>query len=131
LALQQVGSCLRISCRQLRSSVTIEDDPQRHCRGRAERPKRVDFGEHIGKWSADMKLKISLVSLGLRDFSKALTFYRDGRGFPVHSYTEGEDFCILRLEGTWLSLYPRDNWQKTPQCLITELGLPASPLRTM
>jgi catechol 2,3-dioxygenase-like lactoylglutathione lyase family enzyme len=54
-----------------------------------------------------MKPKISLISIGVRDFAKSLTFYRDGLGFPVHSYTEGEDFCMLRLEGTWLSLYPR------------------------
>lgn len=55
-----------------------------------------------------MKPKISLIGLGVRDFSRSLAFYRDGLGFPVHNYTEGEDFCMLRLEGTWLSLYPRD-----------------------
>jgi catechol 2,3-dioxygenase-like lactoylglutathione lyase family enzyme len=54
-----------------------------------------------------MKPKVSLISLGVREFPKALTFYRDGLGFPVHNYTEGEDFCMLRLEGTWLALYPR------------------------
>ena len=55
-----------------------------------------------------MKPKIGLITLGVRDFSKALTFYRDGLGFPAHNYTEGDGFCMFRLEGTWLSLYPRD-----------------------
>jgi catechol 2,3-dioxygenase-like lactoylglutathione lyase family enzyme len=55
-----------------------------------------------------MKSKISLIGLGVRDFPRALAFYRDGLGFPVHNYTAGEDFCMFRLEGTWLSLYPRD-----------------------
>ena len=55
----------------------------------------------------DMKPKISLISLGVRDFPRALAFYRDGLGFPAHNYTEGGDFCMLRLEGTWLALYPR------------------------
>src|SRR5689334_20364791 len=55
-----------------------------------------------------MKPKISLISLGVRDFARSLAFYRDGLGFPAHNYAEGEDFCMLRLEGSWLALYPRD-----------------------
>jgi len=55
-----------------------------------------------------MKPNISLVTLGVRDFPAALAFYRDGLGFPVHHYTEGEDFCMFALEGTWLALFPRD-----------------------
>lgn len=55
-----------------------------------------------------MKPKISLVSLGVRDFAKSLAFYRDGLGFAAHNYQEGEDHVMFRLEGSWLSLYPRD-----------------------
>jgi hypothetical protein len=55
-----------------------------------------------------MKAKISLVSLGVRDFGRSLAFYRDGLGFAAHNYTEGEDHVMFRLEGSWLSLYPRD-----------------------
>jgi catechol 2,3-dioxygenase-like lactoylglutathione lyase family enzyme len=55
-----------------------------------------------------MKAKISLVGLGVRDFEKSLAFYRDGLGFVPHSYAEGEDHVMFRLEGSWLSLYPRD-----------------------
>lgn len=55
-----------------------------------------------------MKPKISLIGLGVRDFAKSLAFYRDGLGFTPHNYADGEDHVMFKLEGTWLSLYPRD-----------------------
>jgi catechol 2,3-dioxygenase-like lactoylglutathione lyase family enzyme len=55
-----------------------------------------------------MKPKISTVTLGVRDFPKSFKFYREGLGFQPHNYTEGEEHVMFRLEGTWLSLYPRD-----------------------
>lgn len=54
-----------------------------------------------------MKPKISLIGLGVRDFDRSLAFYRDGLGFTPHNYQDGEDHVMFRLEGTWLSLYPR------------------------
>src|ERR1700733_3193508 len=55
-----------------------------------------------------MKPKISIVSLGVRDFARSLAFYREGLGFAAHNYTDGEDHVMFRLDGSWLSLYPRD-----------------------
>jgi catechol 2,3-dioxygenase-like lactoylglutathione lyase family enzyme len=55
-----------------------------------------------------MKPKISFITLGVRDFNRSLAFYRDGLGFKTHNYTEGEQHVLFKLEGTWLSLYPRD-----------------------
>ncbi len=55
-----------------------------------------------------MKPKIGLVTLGVRDFARSLAFYRDGLGFPAEGYKDGDDHVMFRLEGTWLSLYPRD-----------------------
>ena len=55
-----------------------------------------------------MKPKISMIGLGVRDLDRALAFYRDGLGFAPHNYTEGEDHIMFQLEGTWMSLYPRD-----------------------
>ena len=55
-----------------------------------------------------MKAKISLVTLGVRDFGRAFAFYRDGLGFEAHHFTEGDDFCMFRMEGSWLALFPRD-----------------------
>jgi uncharacterized glyoxalase superfamily protein PhnB len=54
-----------------------------------------------------MKPKVSLITLGVRDFAKSLAFYRDGLGLPAHNFKEGGDVCFFRMEGTWLSIYPR------------------------
>lgn len=59
-----------------------------------------------------MKSKISLITLGVRDFAASLAFYRDGLGFPPHNFAEGEDFCMFRLEGSWLALFPREELAK-------------------
>jgi catechol 2,3-dioxygenase-like lactoylglutathione lyase family enzyme len=53
------------------------------------------------------KPKISMVTLGVRDITASLTFYRDGLGFPTHNYVEGDDYIMFKLEGAWLGLYPR------------------------
>jgi len=56
-----------------------------------------------------MKPKISIVSLHVADLARALAFYRDGLGFPTHNYADGDDFIMLRLEGSWLSLSARED----------------------
>ena len=55
-----------------------------------------------------MKPKISMVSLAVNDLPRSLAFYREGLGFPLHNYAEGDDFIMFRLEGSWLSIYPRE-----------------------
>ena len=55
-----------------------------------------------------MKPKISIVTLGVRDFARSLAFYRGGLEFPTHNYQDGEEHVMFALEGVWLSLYPRD-----------------------
>lgn len=54
-----------------------------------------------------MKPNISLVGLGVRDLEWSKQFYEHGLGFPTHNYSAGDDCIFLRLEGAWLSLYPR------------------------
>jgi catechol 2,3-dioxygenase-like lactoylglutathione lyase family enzyme len=56
-----------------------------------------------------MKPKISIVSLHVRDLPRALAFYRDGLGFPTHNYADGDDYCMFKLEGSWLSISARDD----------------------
>ena len=55
-----------------------------------------------------MKSKISLITLGVSNFNKSLSFYRDGLGFKTHNYKEGEGVVFFAMEGTWLSLFPKD-----------------------
>jgi uncharacterized protein len=54
-----------------------------------------------------MKSKIGLITLGVSDFAKSLKFYKD-LGFVTNNYTEGDDVVFFQMEGTWLSLYPKD-----------------------
>lgn len=53
-----------------------------------------------------MKPKISLITLGVSDLNKSISFYRDGLGFKTHHYKEGDDHVMFILEGSWLALYP-------------------------
>lgn len=53
-----------------------------------------------------MKPKISLITLGVSDLQRSVRFYRDGLGWPVEG--DGDGVAFFRLEGTWLSLYPRE-----------------------
>jgi catechol 2,3-dioxygenase-like lactoylglutathione lyase family enzyme len=54
-----------------------------------------------------MKSKISIVTLGVRNFAKSFAFYRDGLGFTPHNHKDGEEHVMFKMEGSWLSLYPR------------------------
>lgn len=55
-----------------------------------------------------MKPKISLITLGVSDLKKSLQFYRDGLGFKTIGYKEGDEAIFFEMEGSWLSIYPRD-----------------------
>jgi uncharacterized protein len=54
-----------------------------------------------------MKPKISIITLGASDLARSLKFYKD-LGFNTHSYKDGDDSILFELEGTWLSLYPKE-----------------------
>jgi|SRR5580698_5858384 catechol 2,3-dioxygenase-like lactoylglutathione lyase family enzyme len=54
-----------------------------------------------------MKSKISVITLGVKDLPASLKFYRDGLGFTPEGDTK--DIAILKMEGAWLSLYPRES----------------------
>lgn len=54
-----------------------------------------------------MKPKISVVTLGVKDLQASLRFYRDGLGFAAEGETK--DIGILKMEGTRLSLHPRES----------------------
>jgi uncharacterized protein len=55
-----------------------------------------------------MKPRISLITLGVSNFKKSLEFYRDGLGFKTRNYKEGDGVVFFEMEGSWLSLYPKN-----------------------
>jgi len=57
-----------------------------------------------------MKPRISMVSLGVNDLEKSITFYRDGLGLPMLESPPGVAF--FNLKGTWLGLSERQNLAK-------------------
>lgn len=57
-----------------------------------------------------MKGKISLVTLLVADLKKSISFYRDGLGFEMYNSKDDGSIAFFSLEGTWLSLYPRDQF---------------------
>jgi uncharacterized protein len=54
-----------------------------------------------------MRRKISVVSLGVADLERSRRFYCDGLGFEPRPESS-ERAVFLQLEGTWLSLFPRE-----------------------
>lgn len=54
-----------------------------------------------------MEPRLNIITLGVQDLRKAVSFYRDGLGWPLSSASVG-DFAIFKLStGTALALYPR------------------------
>ena len=54
--------------------------------------------------------RLTVVTLGVADLSKATKFYEDVLGTPPNTSYEGVIF--IELPGTWLSLYPLENLAK-------------------
>jgi uncharacterized glyoxalase superfamily protein PhnB len=75
-----------------------------------------------------MKPKISMITLGVRDLARALSFYRDGLGFETHNYRDGDDCIMFRLESTWLALYPRELLAEDAQTSAQGGGFPGFAL---
>ncbi|GAB3688313.1 VOC family protein [Salinarchaeum chitinilyticum] len=55
-----------------------------------------------------MDPSISLVTLGVTDLEESIRFYRDGLGLPMQDREPDSDVAFFELDGTWLSLYPRE-----------------------
>ena len=54
-----------------------------------------------------MKSKISLITLGVTDLVTSKKFYQD-LGLKTHNYKNGDDVVFFEMEGTWLSLFPKE-----------------------
>ena len=55
-----------------------------------------------------MDPKITLVTIGVEDITESIRFYRDGLSFPMRDREPDSDVAFFTLEGTWLSVYPRE-----------------------
>ena len=53
-----------------------------------------------------MEPHVSLITLGVSNLERAVTFYRDGLGLPMR---EGDsEVAFFQLRGVWLALFSRD-----------------------
>ncbi len=53
-----------------------------------------------------MEPRISIITLGVSDLARAIRFYRDGLGLPMHDWPS-ERIAFFTTSGTWLALFPR------------------------
>lgn len=53
-----------------------------------------------------MKPRISMITLAVRDLPASIRFYEAGLGFP--RMKSPPEIAFFTLNGTWLSLYPRE-----------------------
>ena len=65
-----------------------------------------------------MEPRISIVTLGVEDLPRAVEFYHDGLGLPLHDENT-ESIAFFENRGTWLALYPND-------ALAEDVGVEAS-----
>ncbi len=70
-----------------------------------------------------MEPRISLITLGVTDLKRSVKFYRDGLGLPVKGEAGG-GVAFFPLNGTWLSLFPREELAKDAGVTIEGRGYP-------
>ncbi len=58
-----------------------------------------------------MKSKISIITLGVKDFEKSFSFYKN-LGFKTHNYKQGDTCVFFKMDGTWLSIVPIEELAK-------------------
>ncbi|HXS36690.1 MAG TPA: VOC family protein [Flavipsychrobacter sp.] len=61
-----------------------------------------------------MRAKMTLITLGVSNFEKSLSFYKDGLGWNI-SKDSGDDVAFIPLGGIILALYPKDLLAKDAQ----------------
>jgi catechol 2,3-dioxygenase-like lactoylglutathione lyase family enzyme len=54
-----------------------------------------------------MEPRITIITLGVKDFARAFRFYRDGLGFATHA-KESDPIAFFQTAGSRLALYPLD-----------------------
>jgi catechol 2,3-dioxygenase-like lactoylglutathione lyase family enzyme len=59
-----------------------------------------------------MDPRITLVTLGVSDLDESIRFYKGGLGLPMEEREDDSEVALFPLDGTWLSLYPRESLAK-------------------
>ncbi len=54
-----------------------------------------------------MKQRVSIITLGVKDFQRSLDFYKSGLGWEPSS-ASGENIAFFPMKGVVFALYPRD-----------------------
>lgn len=67
-----------------------------------------------------MQPRLSFVTLGVSNLTRAVTFYRDILALPQIPMPDGADIAFFELGQTWLALYPR-------AALAEDVGVAVSP----
>ncbi|MCB0419700.1 MAG: VOC family protein [Bdellovibrionales bacterium] len=57
-----------------------------------------------------MQPRISMITLGVTDLEKSISFYKDGLGFP--KMDSPPEVAFFTLDGTWLGLFASDSLAK-------------------
>ncbi|HOI70018.1 MAG TPA: VOC family protein [Methanothrix sp.] len=61
----------------------------------------------LGFGREKMEPRLNIVTLGVEDLERAVSFYKDGLGWPLSSISGG-DYAIFKIStGTALALFPR------------------------
>jgi len=71
-----------------------------------------------------VKPKISIITLGVSDLAASVQFYRDGLGLPAPDYQDDATIAFFELEGTWLSLYPKEKLVEEADVDFSDSGTP-------
>jgi uncharacterized protein len=66
-----------------------------------------------------MKPRISLITLGVTDLKRSTAFY-NALGFPAEG--DANNVTFFKLEGTWLSLFPKEELAKDSQTPMGEIA---------
>lgn len=70
-----------------------------------------------------MRPRLSLVTLGVRDFERSLQFYREGLGWKPSSASQ-DDVAFFQLSGVVLALYPREKLAEDAQVSPLRVPIP-------
>ena len=65
---------------------------------------------------------LTLLTLGVRDLDRAVTFYRDGLGWPMSTQGDGQDVAFFQLGPVILSLYRLEHLARDARLPVPEGG---------